>query len=315
MNELKIFAGRSAQGLAQAICTKLEIPLGGAEISKFANDNSFVKITESVRNDDVFVIQTSCPPVDTHLMELLLLLDALRGSSAKHITVVLPFYPYVRSDKKDQPRIAVAARLVADLIQAAGANRVITMDLHSAQVQAFFNIPTDHLTATHLLAQHFIAKKLTDPVVVAGDAGRAKHALAFARRIGAPAAIMEKERIGNTDQVEILGLIGEVRGKQAIIIEDEISTGSTLAGATAALKRLGAREVYVACVHAVLAGSAPQRLGAAGLAELVVTDSVPVPPEKIRAIGPVTVLSVAPLLAEAIRRTHQGESISSLFQD
>lgn len=312
MNGLKVFAGRASRALAQAICQELRVPLGAADIFKFANDNTFVQITESVRNQDVYVIQTSCPPVDENLMELLMLIDALRSSSAGHITAVLPYYPYARSDKRDQPRIAVTARLVADLITTAGANRVITLDLHAPQIQGFFRMPSDHLTAMRLLAEYFITKGLERPVVVAGDAGRAKHAMAFARRIGAPAAIMEKQRVGNTDRIEVLGLIGEVKGRQAILIDDEISTGGTLAGAVQALRELGAREVYAACVHPVLAGPAPQRLGAAGLTELVVTDTVPVPPEKIQAIGRVTVLPVAPLLAEAIRRIHRGDSTSEL---
>jgi ribose-phosphate pyrophosphokinase len=240
----KVFAGKASQGLAAAICRHLEQPLGQADIMKFKNDNKFVQIKESVRACDVYVVQTSAPPVDESFMELLLMIDALKRASAERITAVLPYYPYVRSDKKDQPRIPLSARLVADLLTTAGADRVITVELHSAQIGGFFSIPLDHLTTKSIFRDYLQSKGLSDPVVVAADAGGAKNALKFARSLNAPLAIMEKHRIGNSDEVAVTAFIGDVRGRQAIIYEDEISSGGTLAGAVKVLKDAGAAEVY-----------------------------------------------------------------------
>ena len=307
----KVFAGNAAKGLAEAICRNLGQPLGQTEIMKFKNDNKFIQIKESVRACDVFVIQTSAPPVDENLMELLLMMDALKRASAERITVVLPYYPYVRSDKKDQPRIPLSARLVADLITTAGANRVVTVDLHAAQIGGFFSIPLDHLTTKNLFCDYIRAKELPDPVVVATDAGGAKSATKFARGLGAPLAIMEKHRRGNTDTVEVTAFIGDVRGKQAIIFEDEISSGSTIEGAAQVLVDQGAAEIYVCAAHGVFCGNAYEVLGRCRVREVIVTDTVPHDP-KTRPLF-VTELSVAPLLAEAIRRIHAGDSVSDLF--
>ncbi len=306
----KIFAGRATQYLAQEICRHLGEPPGEAEIMKFKNDNLFVQIRENVREREVFVVQTSCPPVDENLMETLIMIDALRRASAKRITAVLPYYPYGRSDKKDQPRVAITARLVADLLTTAGADRVMTVDLHSAQIQGFFTIPCDHLTANLLFAEYMREKGLKSPVVVAADAGAAKRALSFARLLDVPLAIMEKHRLGNTDTVEMTAFIGDVRGREAIIFEDEIATGSTLLGAVELLKRQGADAIYVCATHGGFSGNALERLSYSGVQEVVTTNSIPhkdLP-------GFVTELSIAPLLAEAIRRVTSGESISSLFE-
>jgi ribose-phosphate pyrophosphokinase len=305
----QVFAGNASHALADAICQHLGLPLGQAHILKFKNDNKFVQILDSVRGRDVFVVQTSAPPVDENLMELLLMIDALKRASAGRITAVMPYYPYVRSDKKDQPRIPLSARLVADLVTTAGADRVITLDLHAAQIGGFFSIPLDHLTAKSLFVDYIKAKGLDAPVVVATDAGGAKNAVKFARPLGAPVAIMEKNRLGNTDTVEVTAFIGDVKGRQAIIFEDEISSGGTIVGAVQVLKEQGAAEVYVCAAHGVFCADAFERLSHAGIREIITTDTVPhqsVPPF-------ITRLSVAPLLAEAIRRAHEGDSISDLF--
>lgn len=280
-----------------------------ADVMKFKNDNLFLQIKENVREREVFVVQTSCPPVDENLMETLIMIDALKRASAGRITAVLPYYPYARTDKKDQPRVPITARLVADLLTTAGANRIMTLDLHSPQIQGFFSVPCDHLTATTLFAEYMKGKGLTAPVAVATDAGAARRALTFARRLGIPLAIMEKHRLGNSDTVAMTAFIGDVRGREAIIFEDEISTGSTLLGAAEVLRDQGAAAIYVCATHAPFAGNALERLQQSCIREVVVTDTIPhrnLPPM-------VTQLSVAPLLAEAIRRVTSGESISSLF--
>ncbi|HYF92204.1 MAG TPA: ribose-phosphate pyrophosphokinase [Symbiobacteriaceae bacterium] len=308
---IKVFAGKASEGLAAEVCRHLKKPLGDAGIMKFKNDNKFVQIRESVRSADVFVIQTSCPPVDENLMELLLMIDALKRASAERITAVMPYFPYVRSDKKDQPRIPLSARLVADLVTTAGANRVITIELHAAQIGGFFSIPLDHLTTKSLFKEYLESKGLTDPVVVATDAGGAKNALKFARSLGAPLAIMEKHRLGNTDEVEVTAFIGDVRGRQAIIYEDEISSGGTVTGAVDVLKSQGAAEVYVCATHGIFCGNAYANLARAGVHEVITTDTVPHDSRSRPSF--VTELSVAPLLADAIRRVHNGDSVSDLF--
>ncbi|MDB4897418.1 MAG: ribose-phosphate pyrophosphokinae [Firmicutes bacterium] len=308
----RVFAGRASQHLAEAICRHLGEPLGQAEILKFRNDNTFVQILENVRECDVFVVQTSCPPVDENLMELLIMIDALRRASASRITAVLPYYPYVRSDKKDQPRVPITARLVADLLTTAGADRVVTIDLHAPQIQGFFSVPLDHLTATHLFCDYLRAKGLDAPVAVATDSGAAKRALGFARGLGAPLAIMEKHRLGNTDTVEVTAFIGDVRGRQAIIFEDEIASGHTIVGAVDVLRQQGAAEIYVCAPHGLFSEGALDRLATAGISEVITTDTVPHRLAALPAL--VTELSVAPLLGEAIRRINTGESISDLFR-
>lgn len=308
---IKVFSGSAHPALAHLICQRLGIALGAARTVRFTNENLKVRIEENVREQDVFVVQPSCPPVSEGLIELLIFLDALRSASANRITAVLPYFPYVRSDKKDEPRISITARLVADLLQTAGADRVLTLDLHSPQVQGFFRMPADQLTAQPLLVDHLRQRGLADHVVVAPDAGEVKDAARVAKRLGVPLAIIDKRRFADDEQARAVTLVGAVRGKHALVIDDEMATGGTLIEAAEFLEREGAASVTAAIVHAVLSGPAIERLRASTLRELVVTDSLPLPPEKQD--PRITVLSVAPLLAEAIGRIHDGRSVSELF--
>jgi ribose-phosphate pyrophosphokinase len=313
MRELKVFSGLAHPALARAICAHLRIPLGKSTTVRFANENLKVKIEENVRDADVFVVQPSCPPVSDGLIELLITLDALRSASADRITAVLPYYPYVRSDKKDQPRISITARLVADLLETAGADRVITLDLHSPQVQGFIRVPSDQLTARSILVEHFLRRPDSrEHVVVAPDAGEVKDASAFAKRLGVPLAIVDKRRFDDLEKPKAVHLVGEVRGKRVIIVDDEISTGGTVLESAEFVLREGASEVSVAAVHGVLSANAVDRLRHSPINEVVVTDSIPLPPEKQD--PKIIVLSVASLFAEAIARVHDGRSISELFQ-
>lgn len=312
MESCKVFAGRPVQGLAAEVCNCLKIPLGRADIFTFSNDNTFVRILETVRECDVFVLHTSTPPVDQNLMESLIMIDALRRASARRITAVLPYYPYVRSDKKDQPRVPITARLVADLLTTAGADRVVTMDLTAAQIQGFFRIPVDHLTALPLLCDYFAAKGLEHPVVVAPDAGSAKWAARYAQRLHAPLVLLDKRRIGNSGEVSIANIVGDVRGADVIVFDDEIDRASSVTEAARVLLDHGARSVHAGCTHGVLSGPAVERIAASPLAEVVITNTLPLPPAK--RIPKITVLSVADLLAQAIRGIHLGESISPLFR-
>jgi len=312
IGELKIFSGTSSYALTSDICRNLGVPLGQSEIFQFSNDNTFAKVNENVRECDVYVVQTSCPPVNHNVMELLILIDALRRASARRITAVLPFFPYGRSDKKDQPRIPITARLVADLLTTAGANRVVTIDLHSPQIQGFFTIPLDHLTSADLLINYFSKKNIPDLVVVATDAGGAKKAAAYADWLNAPLAIMDKRRSGNDDQARIAHFIGEVAGKNALILDDEIDTGGTIHATVHALRDAGAKDIYVGCTHAVFSGPAIKRLADCCLTEIVTTDTLPLPFKD--KLDNLTVLSVAPILAQIISRIHKGESVSTLFR-
>jgi ribose-phosphate pyrophosphokinase len=309
---LLVFSGSAHPALAQAICSQLTIPLGRARIKRFTNENIKVKIDENVREADVFVIQPSCPPVNEGLMELLIMIDALRSASAARITAVTPYYPYVRSDKKDEPRISITARLVADLLEVAGANRVLAIDLHSPQVQGFLRIPSDQLTAHPLLADHFQRRPdLAEHVVVAPDAGEAKDAAGFAKRLGVPLAIVDKRRTSDDEKAKAFHMVGEVKGKRALIVDDEIATGGTVIEAAEFLRREGVRDVSIAVVHPVFSGPAVTRLRQADFTEIVITDTIPLPPEKQD--PKFKVLSVAPILAEGIRRIHDGSSVSELF--
>ena len=309
---MKVFSGSSHPALTAAICQHLGIPVGKSRLVKFSNENMKVRIEENVREADVFVVQTSCPPVSDNLLELLITIDALRGASARRITAVLPYYAYVRSDKKDEPRISITARLVADLLETAGANRVLTLDLHSPQVQGFFRIPADQLTATPILVEHFRQRPdLADHVVVAPDAGEVKDAARFAKRLGVPLAIVDKRRYGDDEQAHAVTLVGDVKGKRALVIDDEIATGGTVLQAVDFLRREGVKDVSVAVIHPVLSGQAVERLRAAPIAELVITDSIPLPPAKQD--PRFTILSVARLVAEAIARVHDGRSISEMY--
>ncbi len=309
---MQIFSGRSTLDLTQRICSHLGVELGQAEIFKFSNDNTFVRIQENVREADAVVVQTSVPPVDEAFMELLIIIDALRRASVRRITAVLPYFPYVRSDKKDQPRVPITARLVADMIVTAGVNRVVTVDLTADQIQGFFSVPCDHLTAQPVLARYFKEKRLENPVVVAPDPGAVKRAQRFAQRLGGTVAFIDKRRTTTGEEVTATSVVGDVEGRQAVLFDEEVDRGSSMLQGAQLLFKNGAKEVYGACTHAVLSGPAIERLSGAPMKELVVTDTVPVPPEK-RWPG-LVVLSIAPLLAESLRRIHTGQSLSVLFE-
>jgi ribose-phosphate pyrophosphokinase len=309
-DQFDVYTGNANPELAHNICRYLNIELGHADVFQFANENVFVRIVDNARAKDVFLIQPTSRPVNTSIMELLIMIDAFKRASAGRITAVVPYYAYGRSDKKDQPRVPITARLVADMITVAGANRLLTMDLHQGQIQGFFNIPVDELTAVHMLSSHFRQKEIQNPVVVT-DLGFAKRARTFAQLLDAPLAIVEKRRIGNQDQAEILNVIGEVRGKRAIIVDDEIDTAGTLIQIVNALEREGVTEMHACATHAVLSDPAVERIAASPLSEVVVTDSIPIPPAK--RIPQIHVISVAPLIAEAILRIHKGQSVGALF--
>ncbi|MEE2881679.1 MAG: ribose-phosphate pyrophosphokinase [Chloroflexota bacterium] len=311
IDELRVFTGNAHPKLAQDVCSYLDIPLGQAEMFKFANDNTFVRILENVRQRDVFIIQPICYPVNDNLMELLIAIDACKRASAGRITAVVPYYGYGRTDKKDQPRVPITARLVADLLTAAGADRMLTVDLHAGQIQGFFNIPVDELTALPLLTDYFKAKEMTDMAVVAVDIGISKRARDVAEKLDAPLAIIEKRRVDNDDKSETLNVIGDVRGKVALTFDDEILTGGTVINAAEALIQQGVTEVFCCATHPVFSKEAPERLSKSRFQEVVVTDTVPLTQEQIN--GKIKVLSVAPLLGEAIYRIHKGLSVGELF--
>jgi ribose-phosphate pyrophosphokinase len=310
--ELSIFSGNAHPDLARDICCYLEAPLGKCEVFEFTNENIFVRILENVRQRDVFLVQPLVPPVNTRVMELLIMIDAFKRASAGRVTAVVPYYAYGRSDKKDQPRVPITARLLANLIETAGADRLLTVDLHAGQIQGFFNIPVDELTALYMISRHFAEKNVKDAVVVAADEGASKRARNVAQNLNVPLAIIEKRRIGNREQTEALNVIGEVKDRQAIIVDDEVLTGSTLIQGAQSLLERGARGVCAACTHALLPDSASQQLQESPIEELVVTDSVPLAPE--RRLAKITVLSLAPLIGEAISRIHTGKSVGELFQ-
>jgi ribose-phosphate pyrophosphokinase len=312
MDELKVFSGNAHPALSKAITDYLGIPLGNCEVMQFTNENTFVRILENVRERDIFIVQPISSPVNSHLMELLIMIDAMKRASAKRITAVMPYYAYGRSDKKDQPRVPITARLIADLLTVAGANRLLTVDLHKAQIQGFFNIPVDELTAFYLLSDYFKDKKLKNLVLVATDFGISKQARDIAERLHSPLAIMEKRRLGNEDKTETLNVIGDVKGKVALAVDEEIDTGGSLVGVVNALLERGAKEVYACSTHPVLSGPAVKRIAESRIKEVVVTDTVPVPPEK--RIDKITVLPIAPLLGEAIRRIHTGQSVGAMFE-
>jgi ribose-phosphate pyrophosphokinase len=309
---MKIFSGLSNTGLAKEICDYLGMEMGKCLVHKFKNDNTFVRIEENVRGKDTFVIQTGAIPVNDHLMELLIMIDALKHASARRVTAVLPYYPYARSDKKDQPRISIAARLVADLLEAAGADRVLTMNLHSPQIQGFFRIPVDHLLASPILCDYFSKNGVENCVVVAPDAGSATRVEKYAIILGLPMAILDKRRDPLNDTVEVLNIIGNVDGKDAIVLDDEIATGGSMIETAKALLENGARLIHGGAVHAVLCGDAPEILQQSDFKQVVVTNTLPVPEE--RNFEKLRVLSVAELFGEAIKRIHVGKSVSQLFK-
>lgn len=310
--DLKVFSGSSHPELAAEICSYLKRPLGKASIFKFSNDNTFVSINENVRDADVFIIQTSCAPVNDGLMELLIFIDACKRASAGRITAVIPNYPYARSDKKDQPRVPITARLVSDLLMKAGTDRVITIDLHAPQIQGFFSIPLDHLTSRPIIANYFKQIGTKNKVVIAPDAGIADSVEKLANLLDLPFAVVDKKRVGNEDRVQARGIIGDVADKDAVIYDDEISTAGSLEGIVNILKENGAKDIYASCTHPVLSGPAIDRIKKMPIKELVVTNSIPVPPKK--QLPNLIVLSLGALLAEAIKRAHTGESITALFE-
>ena len=312
MDDLKVFSGTAHPVLASNVCDYLGIPLGGAELFEFSNENIFVRILENVRQRDVFVIQPICSPVNKSLVELLIMLDALKRASAERITAVVPYYGYGRTDKKDQPRVPITARLIADLITTAGANRLLTVDLHAPQIQGFFSIPVDELTARSILSQYFKKKVLDNLVVVATDIGISKAARDVAANLGASLAIVEKRRLGNLDTTDALNVIGDVEGMCALTVDDEIDTAGSLIGVVKALLDRGATEVYSCCTHPIFSGPAIQRMAASPVKEVVVTDTVPVNGD--RKLDKITVLSMASLIGEAIRRIHTGQSVGALFE-
>lgn len=314
LGDLKVFSGSSHPELAAGIAKHIGMPLGKVRITRFSNDNIKVKIEENVREADVFVIQTSCPPVADHFLEMCIIIDALKFASAARITAVLPYYPYARSDKKDEARISITARLMADLLQTAGADRVLTMTLHAPQILGFFRIPTDQLYATPIQIQYYKNSNISNSVVVSTDAGAAKFAGHFAKRLGLPMAIIDKRRTDDSELAESVALIGHVEGKDAIIYDDEIATGGSIKEACKILRQFGARTVRVGITHPVLSGPAVDRLNEAGLDELVVTDSIPIPPDKRKSLKNLKVLSTATMFGDAIQRIHGGRSISAMFE-
>jgi len=314
IGEMKVFAGSSHPELAQQIANHMGMPLGKVRITRFSNENIKIKIEENVREADVFVIQTSAAPVSDHIVEMLILIDALKFASAARITAVLPYFPYARSDKKDEARISITARLVADLLQTAGADRVLTMALHAPQILGFFRIPADQLLATPVLVRHFKNSDLSNSVVVATDAGAGKVAGHFAKGLGLPLAIIDKRRFDDTEQASSWAVIGEVRGKDAIIFDDEIATGGSIREAARILREFGVNTVRVGATHGVLSGSAIERLNDADLTELVLCDTIPIPSAKAARLKNLKVLSTAHMFGEAILRIHGGRSISQMME-
>lgn len=313
MNGLALFTGNANLKLAKDICARLDIPLTDVLVSRFSEGEIRVEIKENIRGKDVFIIQPTCPPSNDNLMELLILIDAARRASADRITAVMPYYGYARQDRKDQPRVPITAKLVANLIVAAGATRVLTMDLHANQIQAFFDIPVDHLYAINALCEYFNNKKMKNLVVVSPDVGGIKMARAYAKRLGAGLAIVDKRR-NSPESTNVMHILGNVKGKNAVLVDDICATAGSLIEAVEALKKKGVLDVYAAISHGILSGKAIERIKKCkALKELVITDSIPLSKQKqISKINPV---SIAPLMAEAIQRIHDEESISCLFDE
>jgi len=308
MNTCLVFPGNVSRTLSKKIAGYLGKELGKIDICKFNDGEICVKIEENVRGKDVFLIQSTCPPVNENLMELLIVLDAFRRASPRRITAVLPYYGYARQDRKDQPRVPITAKLVANLLVSAGANRILTMDLHAPQIQGFFDIPVDHLFASPVIIQYLIKKKFKNPVLVAPDVGGVKIARAFAKKLSASLAIVDKRRI-SPDAVEVMHVIGDVKNCEAIIVDDIVSTGGTLIEAAEILMKRGAKEVYASCTHAVFSGETIEKIENSLIKELIVTDTIP----QYRTPDKIKILSIAELLGEAIKRIHLETSVSSLF--
>jgi len=312
-DDLKIFTGNGNRDLAKEIADSRGIPLGKMEVGRFSPGEIRVKINENVRGTDVFIVQSTCPPENDNWMELLIIIDAMRRASARRITAVIPFYSYGRQDRKDQPRVPITAKLMANLIEAAGADRVLTMDLHADQIQGFFDIPLDHLMSMPIFAEWVAKKKLADVVVVAPDLGGVKDARYLAEKIGAPLAIVDKRRFGPV-QTAVQNVIGDVKGKTVVMSDDIITSGSSIAEAAQALRQRGAQDIYAIVTHGIFSGPVTERLRSAGIKEIVVTDTIPLNDvAKKLNDPPVKVLSVATMFGEAIRRIHEEASISALF--
>lgn len=311
--DIKLFAGSGSPELATEISRYLEVPLSPYDLVEFPNENLFTRLQGSVRGQDVFLIQSMGPPVHRNLMELLIMVDTLKRDSAGRITVVVPYMAYARSDKKDQPRVPIAARLVADMIEVAGADRYITIDLHAGQIQGFFSIPGDVLTAFHMLSDYFLAKDLRQGVIATADLGFAKKGRNFAAKLGLPLAFVEKRRQGDDPRARATTVIGDVEGKDVILVDDEVLTASSMGEAVGIIKERGARDVYLSFVHALLVPPAVEILRSLPVKEIVTTNTVPVTPEK--RLANMTILSVAPLLGEVILRAHEGRSVGELFNE
>ncbi len=309
--ELKIFSGRAHPALAREICEYLGIALGEITLFNFSDGENYCQIDENVRGADIFVVQPTCSPVNDHIMELLILLDAFRRSSASRITAVMPYFGYARQDKKDKPRVPIAAKLMADLLTASGADRILTMDLHTLQIQGFFNIPVDHLFAAPVLLDAIREMSVDDLVIVSPDVGGVARARAIGKRLGASLAIIDKRRSG-PNETEVLNVVGDVEGKNVLILDDIIDTAGTLVQAEEALRQHGARRTFAAAVHPVFSGPAHERIQESGLETLLVTNTIPLDDAMSRC-KKIRTLSVAPLLGEAIQRIHEGASVSSLF--
>ncbi len=313
--DIKLFSGTASPELSSAIAGYLGLPLSGRDIIKFPNENIFVRLHSSVRGQDVYVIQTTSAPVSDNLMELLIMIQTLKLDSAARITAVIPYLAYARSDKKDQPRVPITARLVADMLEVAGADRYITMDLHAGQIQGFFSIPGDVLTAFHILSAYMKEKRseLHDPVVVTADLGFAKKGRNFAARLGTSMAFIEKRRTGSDASAQAMTVIGDVDGKDVLIVDDEVDTAGSVAQAVEIVKAHGARNVYLSFVHPVFSHPAVERLANLPLTEIITTDTIPIPPHK--RLPNLRILSVAPLLGEVIRRAHEGRSVGEMFNE
>jgi len=312
MNNIKIFACPSAEKFTQEICDYLNLKIGKISHLKFKNDNNFVQILETVRQSDVYIIQTVEPPVNERIMELLITIDAAKRASAKNINVVLPYFPYSRSDKKDQPRVPITAKLMAEIIEAAGATRVITCDLHNPAIQAYFNINCDRLTAENLLENYFKKKNLDNMVIVATDAGSSKKAYKYSQYFNCPMALVDKRREENDDRAIASTIIGNVNGKNAIIFDDEVDTAGSLMETVRVLKKFGVNEIYAGCTHPVLSGPAIERIKNSDIKELVVTNTIPISEEKM--LDKIIVLSIAPLFAETIKRINEERPIGEVFK-
>ena len=311
--DVRIFAGSGSLELAQEVSRYLGVPLSPRQVVEFPNENIFVRLQTSVRGQDVFVIQATSAPVNYNIMELLIFLDTLKRANAGRITAVIPYFAYGRSDKKDQPRVPITARLLADLISIAGADRYLVLDLHAGQIQGFFDIPGDEITTFHLLSDYLLAKKLTNAVVVSADLGFAKKGRNFAQKLNLPMAFVEKRRVGDDARAQAMSIIGDVRGRDVLIVDDEVDTAGSVSDAVRIVKENGADEVYLSFVHPVLSSPAVERLRTLPIKEIVTTNTIPVPESK--RLPHMTILSVAPLLGEVMRRIHEGVSVGQMFNE